>query len=108
VGNGTKEQVRQRDLRRTERLRSFLKNAKDKPCQDCGGTFPTVCMDFDHVRGKKLFDVSQAIRRRISLVRVQAEIEKCDLVCANCHRIRTSTRTLRPIPHCISGNRLRT
>jgi hypothetical protein len=58
-------------------------------CADCGGKFPPCCMDFDHVpeRGPKLFNLSG--NNDYSLERVRAEIEKCDIVCANCHRIRT-------------------
>lgn len=50
-------------------------------------------MDFDHVRGVKFFNIaggSAANRRFASVV---AETEKCDLVCANCHRIRTWNRS---------------
>lgn len=70
----------------TKRL---MRAAKSKPCQDCGQTFPTYVMDFDHVRGRKLFNVSQGYQLKRSLAEVAAEIEKCDVVCSNCHRIRT-------------------
>jgi hypothetical protein len=48
-------------------------------------------MDLDHVRGQKEFKVSEAVARAYgtNLARVRAEIAKCDVVCANCHRIRT-------------------
>lgn len=46
-------------------------------------------MDFDHV-GDKAFNIATAIDKRWS--EIQAEIKKCDVVCANCHRIRTYTR----------------
>jgi len=51
-------------------------------------------MDFDHVRGDKEFTVSKAVQRAyaLTLSRVRAEIAKCDVVCANCHRIRTERR----------------
>lgn len=59
------------------------------PCADCGGVFDPVCMDFDHRPGtKKLFTISHGIARR-TYDAVLAEIAKCDIVCANCHRIRT-------------------
>lgn len=47
-------------------------------------------MDFDHVRGEKVFTLGQVRQiRTYSLVRIQEEIAKCDVVCANCHRERT-------------------
>jgi hypothetical protein len=59
---------------------------------DCGGTFPTECMDLDHVRGDKIDNVSSLLARTAPMEEVIAEVEKCDLVCANCHRIRTRKR----------------
>lgn len=61
-------------------------------CIDCQGKFHPEAMDFDHVRGRKLFDLSAACY--YSMEKVAAEIAKCDLVCANCHRIRTFSRRL--------------
>lgn len=67
---------------------------KSKPCTDCGGFFPFYCMDFDHVpeRGDKCFEVNMNSGVRRPLEEVLAEMEKCDLVCAICHRIRTQER----------------
>jgi hypothetical protein len=72
------------------RLRFLDKMAQIKkaPCVDCGGYFPAEAMDFDHVFGTKVSNVSSL--RTGSWDRVVKEIEKCDLVCANCHRIRTT------------------
>jgi len=58
---------------------------------DCGGDFPSCVMDFDHRDPTaKKYNVSQMLYR-FSWKKIQDEIEKCDLVCANCHRIRTWT-----------------
>jgi hypothetical protein len=66
---------------------------KSKPCRDCKKKFHPVCMDWDHrPRTKKLADVSRLVIARCSWKRVLAEIRKCDLVCANCHRLRTFRR----------------
>jgi hypothetical protein len=70
--------------------RVWVDKQKFRPCADCGGTFPPECMDFDHVRGEKLFNLGQCSGR--SIVALGAEIAKCDVVCANCHRIRTRRR----------------
>jgi hypothetical protein len=61
---------------------------KDAVCADCGGKFPPCVLDFDHVpeRGPKLFNIGTS---DVSIKRLEAEIAKCDIVCANCHRIRT-------------------
>ena len=72
------------------RWRSLIDTLKSIPCMDCGGLFPPEAMDFDHVRGKKLFQIATSMG--ISLDRLEAELAKCDLVCANCHRIRTRKR----------------
>lgn len=81
---------------RRDRRQDVLDELKSVPCADCGGTFPPVCMDFDHVRGVKLFSVSRASTRSIETV--LKEIEKCEVVCANCHRIRTASRLVRKHP----------
>lgn len=71
---------------------AFVLWLKVLPCMDCGKFFPPVCMDFDHRPGtEKKFNISGgACLRRAEAF--QDEIMKCDLVCANCHRIRTQNR----------------
>jgi hypothetical protein len=59
------------------------------PCVDCGEGDPVV-LEFDHL-GEKLFDIGQALPYR-SWKRILEEIEKCVVVCANCHRRRTARR----------------
>ena len=70
----------------------FLASVKAGPCADCGHTYPPVVMDFDHVpeRGVKLRAIARMWSR--SKEAIVAEIAKCDLVCANCHRLRTWAR----------------
>jgi hypothetical protein len=57
---------------------------------DCGGTFRYWQMDFDHLRDKS-FNIGESARVK-ELEQVKKEIEKCELVCANCHRTRTFNR----------------
>lgn len=62
-----------------------------RPCYDCGGMFPTECLEWDHMPGtKKLFCV--AAGKGKSLETILDEIAKCQLVCSNCHHIRTVAR----------------
>lgn len=72
------------------KVRDAVAELKKIPCMDCGGVFPSCAMDFDH-RGDKHFAVSQAPSKAWS--KVLAEIAKCDIVCSNCHRIRTFNRS---------------
>jgi len=65
---------------------------KAGPCTDCGHTFHPEAMEFDHVRGVKYKNISQLIVQRTSVKRLDEELLKCDLVCANCHRVRTYNR----------------
>ena len=61
------------------------------PCFDCGTTFHPAAMQYDHRPGeKKLFQLSVAHTR--NRARFEAERKKCDLVCANCHAVRTYER----------------
>lgn len=83
---------RDRNRRRREEIRAYVENAKRKPCMDCNAEYPPYVMDFDH-RGDKKFNVAMMCTRSCALDRVKEEIAKCDLVCSNCHRIRTHKRT---------------
>ena len=64
---------------------------ESNPCLDCNKFYPSYVMDFDHVRGIKNKNVSSMLKKG-SRKQIWEEIEKCDLVCANCHRIRTHNR----------------
>lgn len=71
--------------------RAWLHKLKDVPCLDCGVKYPPVCMDFDHRTGEtKLFNIATITRWNNS--NIDTELAKCDIVCANCHRIRTYKR----------------
>lgn len=45
-----------------------------------------VCLDFHHSAGEKDLNVSAALRKCWTIARVTREIEKCEILCANCHR----------------------
>lgn len=72
--------------------RNFVNSLKSStPCEDCGRIFPAICMDFDHRRrSRKTMDVSTMVHASgFTLDRVKREIQKCRIVCACCHRLRT-------------------
>jgi hypothetical protein len=57
---------------------------KGDKCHDCGGVFPQYCYDFDHKDpNQKSFGISESYGKPIA--ELMAEVDKCDLVCANCH-----------------------
>lgn len=83
--------------KRVARNRAIVIEAKTAPCVDCGGKFPPVCMDFDHREGEtKIYGTKGGVTRLVAcgsaIETLKTEIAKCDLVCANCHRLRTAKR----------------
>jgi len=74
---------------RLERTLKLLEFFEAHPCADCGEADPVV-LEFDHLRDKA-FNVTWGIDN-VAWAKLLAEIEKCEVVCANCHRRRTSRR----------------
>jgi hypothetical protein len=63
-------------------------------CFDCGNHFPARVLDFDHVNDDKEGGIATMVTNGDNLEKIVAEISKCQVVCANCHRIRTHKRGL--------------
>jgi len=63
------------------------------PCLDCDQTFPFCVMDFDHrPEETKSFGIADMGKLSVTPDRINTimkEIDLCDIVCSNCHRIRT-------------------
>lgn len=74
-----------------KRRREFLAHLKSGPCEDCGKRFPSCAMHFDHLDGNtKSFCLSQKLQSSVETL--VAETKKCEVVCANCHAVRTQLR----------------
>jgi len=73
--------------------KDFIKKYKEKkPCVDCKQIYPHYVMDFDHLpEFKKEIKIGSRGFYHSEDVLVK-EFEKCELVCSNCHRIRTWKR----------------
>jgi len=69
----------------------FIRAAKSEGCIDCGEMDPVV-LEFDHVTGDKVRQIS--IMRSYRLPLLVAEIGKCEVRCANCHRRITERRRI--------------
>lgn len=77
--------------RKREIMEAISLYKESTPCKDCGQKLKHYQMDFDHLNSKFL-NISRMVKDGYSLQRILSEIEKCELVCANCHRERTYRR----------------
>lgn len=79
--------------RRKRQLRELIETSKLRPCVDCGKSYPPRAMDFDHRSEEvKRMTIGESAAKGWSLATIGAEIAKCDIVCAACHRTRTFNR----------------
>lgn len=77
---------------RRRKCRAYVLNyLSTHPCVDCGESNPVV-LDFDHISGIKVESISKMVSISYSLEHIQSEIDKCQVRCANCHRIVTAKR----------------
>lgn len=93
VGVGVKDRKSAKQRDRRNKIRKYIQQYKqDAGCTDCKEDYPYYMLDFDHRPDEqKLFNIS-SWSNRSGFDEVVKEISKCDVVCANCHRIRTYQR----------------
>lgn len=91
-----KEYYRERNKKRINEFRQIIVEAKSVPCTDCKKSYPSYVMHFDHLRDKS-FTIGM-LNKISSVKRLLEEIEKCEVVCANCHAERTHQRRLDNTP----------
>jgi hypothetical protein len=70
----------------TERNRKYIREHKEAHgCMICGEA-DFRCLSFHHrVPAEKKFALSDALGKRYSIEKIQNEIDKCDVICVNCH-----------------------
>jgi hypothetical protein len=92
---------RERDVRRSKERKQELVQMiaalkVERGCVDCGYNAHSVALDFDHL---PQFEKKQSVARMVLYARawetIMAEINKCEVVCSNCHRVRTAQRAMR-------------
>lgn len=82
-------------LKIAQRRRAVADHAMLKastPCADCGGKFHPAAMQWDHLPGQKKVNNISTLINLFTLKKAAAEMKKCQLVCANCHAVRTFER----------------
>lgn len=84
-----KERLLEQERKRHKEVQQFIQDYKlQHGCKDCGYKEHHVALEFDHIRGEKELNVCNAK----SIDQAKKEIKKCEVVCSNCHSIRTYNR----------------
>lgn len=66
--------------------KEYVRNAKIGGCIRCGEDHP-ACLEFHHRDpNEKEFSLRDVHTQKFSVGRIQKEIDKCDVLCANCYR----------------------
>lgn len=78
--------------RRRKKLLEIVNKMKDKPCKDCGEKFPPYIMELDHIEDNKVDAVAKMVNTERAMGIIQEEFDKTEVLCTNCHRIRTYKR----------------
>ena len=82
-----------RNTKKKNEIKSYIRQYKEhRGCMDCGGKYPSYVLDLDHRDPSKKSFTPAHLYRTNSWNKMIIELEKCDVVCANCHRIRTKER----------------
>jgi 5-methylcytosine-specific restriction endonuclease McrA len=72
--------------KRRRKIKTLAIESKGGKCQICGYNRYQGALDLHHIsRSEKIFSISDKGYTR-SWEKVKAELDKCILVCANCHR----------------------
>lgn len=91
-----KDLVSVRTNQRKNSIRKWIEKYKEDNsiCTDCKISYPPHMLDFDHL-GNKEFGIAHTVHLGKSLDNLIKEVEKCEIVCANCHRHRTYMRSIK-------------
>lgn len=93
------EKARATLLENKRKMREETRRIREESvCIDCRVMYPYYVLDFDHrPNEKKLGNIAQLINT-LDWKLLRAEMAKCDIVCANCHRVRTQSRKQWKVP----------
>src|SRR6267378_5968581 len=88
--------LRNLKARRADNQRRMIEYLQAHPCVDCGET-DIVVLQFDHLADKER-DVASMLAGSWTWPAIEKEIAKCEVRCANCHRLQTALRYLQRQP----------
>lgn len=81
-----RKRLNEKENLRRKRIKEWLKNYKERlSCSRCSES-ENQCLDFHHVQDKK-FTINFMVNNSYSIGRIEEEIEKCVVLCGNCHRV---------------------
>jgi hypothetical protein len=88
--NKRRQNDREKKRRYREERKALLVAYKGGICQDCKHVYPLCVYEFDHLKDKSFVVGTEMLLHTIEELKI--EVDKCDLVCSNCHQIRTQER----------------
>lgn len=81
-----KQEVIERRKRQQQKIRNWFRRYKSSLCcMDCGISHPAVLQFHHRDRAEKSFNIGDVVGRANSYKQIINEIEKCDVLCVNCH-----------------------
>lgn len=89
--------VVERNKRYYAEKKALVKELKESStCPDCGHQYPYYVMQFDHVSNDKEGNIADLVKDNVGRGKLLEEIAKCEIVCSNCHAVRTHNRRNTP------------
>lgn len=78
---------------RQRKLLAYIQAVKlERGCTDCGYREHAAALEFDHLPGFIKEHRLATMAAGLTMAKIEAEMAKCEVVCANCHRVRTAAR----------------
>jgi len=94
LGEGQKEKTKERMHKSRAEIFDFISSYKEeRGCLDCGEMYPYFILQFDHLHSKE-FQISNYRQHTSSIDKIKEEVSKCEVVCGNCHAMRTYERRI--------------
>ena len=93
LGEGQIEKTGVRRRTAAEKFKKIIAEIKEKTgCTDCKQKFPHYILEFDHLPEQEKLGGVYKVFKEYGISIALKEIEKCEVVCANCHKVRTYNR----------------